>query len=55
MIINTSLSYYVEDLPKNSFLLCASANKAGSGSPNISIIHDNCSTSFSPGNSGYPV
>jgi len=25
------------------------------GRPRISMIHANCSTSFSPGNNGYPV
>lgn len=40
---------------KNNRFLVAVLIKSSGGTPNISIMHANCSTSFSPGKSGYPV
>lgn len=40
---------------KNSFFLVLFSIRCFSGGPNISMIQANCSCSFSPGNSGYPV
>lgn len=42
-------------LPKNNLLLVAVLMRSSGGTPKTSMIHANCSTSFSPGNSGYPV
>ena len=42
-------------LPKKSLLLVACSKTRFGGKPSISIIQASCSTSFSPGNSGYPV
>lgn len=40
---------------KNNLLLVAVLMRSSGGWPSTSIIQANCSTSFSPGNSGYPV
>lgn len=42
-------------LPKNNLLLVAVLMRSSGGMPRTSMIHANCSTSFSPGNNGYPV
>lgn len=43
------------NLPKNNRRLVAIDIKSSGGVPNTSIRQANCSTSFSPGKSGYPV
>ncbi len=40
---------------KNIFALVLLSIKWRGGTPMTSIIHASCSTSFSPGNKGYPV
>jgi len=40
---------------KKSFLRVELSTNDLGGKPIVSIIHSNCSVSFSPGNSGYPV
>lgn len=41
--------------PKNNLRREAIEMTSSDGAPSISIIHANCSTSFSPGNRGHPV
>ena len=42
-------------VPKKSFFLVAVSNKEASGKPFTSMIHCNCSFSFSPGKRGHPT
>lgn len=44
-----------DNLPKNNRRRVAWAMSSSGGVPNNSIMQANCSTSFSPGNKGYPV